>query len=127
MFYILKVWICTCLVAPVVLLLVLGFMGFENISDLKYFTTMCLIMFIFGLILSIPTFIILFLLKLLDLSINPKYILNIVAIIGILISFGIFDNSIFDDIVGYVYIVVYSIIISFFIWLFKLEKPQQNS
>jgi|SRR5690554_3328337 len=126
--YILKVWICTCLAAPILLFLfnIFYYQSFNyselffNFSDLRVYLGMVWL----GLLFSFPTFFILFLIKLIDSrKKNIKYILTTIGILGTFISFFILDNHFFKRIDDFIWVFAYSFSISIFIWVFKLDKP----
>jgi len=121
-FYILKLWLTSvCLVGPILLF------GLSVISDPNYFrNTDIFIMFLlflgFGLVYSSPTFLIAsltfrFLSQKIISSILIKIIVNIIAILGVVITFSILGGS-----EAFIYSLFYSgsiILCSFF---FKIKK-----
>lgn len=129
--YILKVWICTCLIAPLIV-----FLELSGLSAL-YLNSEDLIIYLFfvglSLLFSVPTFIVLSLITIFYSGLlNIKFVLNIIGVLGTFISFYVFDNSIFErsfvnDFQGVFWVLAYSGSISFFIWFFKIDKAKHIS
>ncbi|MFA7446153.1 MAG: hypothetical protein WCY89_09415 [Flavobacteriaceae bacterium] len=123
--YILKVWFFTCLIAPLMILLEIAGLNFST-SDFEDFVFLYLFFIGLGLLFSLPTFIIMLFIKFVySDTLNVKFILNSIGVLGTFISFFILDNSFFENLGGIIWVLSYALSISFFIWFFKIEKPDK--
>src|SRR5690606_21785396 len=135
--YILKVWLCTCLVASLITLLYVGINanGFGVfMKEVLLFNTISFIgIYIATIGISflcyIPTFIILFLITFFySNKLNIKLILKIAGVIGTFLSFYIiFNSNLYFDFDGIIWVLIYSVCISFFIWFFKIETLDKSN
>lgn len=130
--YLFKIWLFTGIIGSVLFNLyyifeseeVFHFNSYVDgegavILDLNYFVSLFFSGMILGLILTLPTLIILFLIK--KYWINSKIVFIVIAIISIFVSIYVFGYNYFKEGL-FIFPVIFSVVISFFIWKLR-EKP----
>lgn len=128
--YPVKIWVCTILSAPL-LLLTCGvlFSTQDPVSFLEGFIGIVLLMFLFGFMLSIPSFCLFWLIfDLLEEGVIKAYIkkitLGLTGIFLVCASFLIINNRLFDE-RDWSYLsfpASYSIALLFFVFFFKMPN-----
>src|SRR5690606_11796275 len=127
--YILKVWICTCLIASIISIMVLYSDSYASFGNFKDFLGSYIIFVIMSLLFSIPTFIVLSIIKMFfnKERIPLKLIFNIIGVLGVIISLHISVWSSFTGNGFKTFVFPFSLSISFFIWFFKIDKAKHIS
>ena len=126
--YLIKVWLFTIIVSPLLIVLILDIIiNNSNINSVFTSFEMIFIMIIFGFLFSIPAMVIFWLIKE---SLKNKYsnlkdkvILSLYAFLSVWITFYIIDDGFITSwSKKIIWVLVYSLTIVMGIWIFKYNK-----
>ena len=123
--YLLRVWLTTIVLSPVLLCLVLGIAETENSEGIFTYFSLLFVMILFGAFLSIPTVLVQYLVLAKLQSGNKgqqyiKIILSLLTIVGVSLSFYITEVN-FAPCSGPI---IYAFIMICSIWYFNNKKPE---
>lgn len=128
--YILKIWLFATIVSPTLFwAILLPIIKSDKVANIPLVFPVLFVTIILGLILSIPTVLLIWVAsyRLSNKNIGAskiKAIFNILSVIGIITTFLIIDDSVFNNFRAFLLPLSYIVVVNSFIWLLKNnERP----
>lgn len=130
--YTIEVWIFTVLFSPLLLFLILGFfINSSKFSEILASWPIIGFMILYGLVLSIPTMILFWLLQRKLMKVftidKTKLILSAYSFSSVWITFYVFDKGFVERGFQQIFwVIIYSLTIVLGVWIFKISAPKNK-